>query len=94
MKHYIGAGNPMRAQFDAKAIDTSIIQAGMGSPSTAVGFMYRCLHWDPGAKSHASQGRAVLRYGAAGFVALLVIILAFVHIVRRTRVATPGAVRS
>ena len=82
------------AQFEAKEIDTSIIQAGFGAPSTAVGFMYRCLHWDPGAKSHASEGRSLLRYGAAGFVALMVIILGFFHIVRRTRVATPGAVRS
>lgn len=82
------------AQFEAKAIETSIVQAGLGAPSTAVGFMYRCLHWDPGAKSHASEGRAILRYGAAGFVVLLIILLGFLHIVRRTRVATPGAVRS
>ena len=39
-------------------------------------------------------GGAVLRYGAAGFVVLLLIILGFFHIVRRTSVATPGAVRS
>ncbi len=82
------------AQFEPQAIDASIVKAGMGTASTAVGFMYRCLHWDPAARSHAVQGRSMLRYGAAGFAVLVLSALGFFHLARRPRDASPGVVRS
>lgn len=81
------------AQFEPLAIDASIVKAGLGATSTAVGFMYRCLHWDPNAKSHAAQGRSALRYGAAGFAVLVLSALGFFHLARRPRAASPGVVR-
>ena len=45
----------------------SIFKAGKAEPATAVGFLNRCYHYDPGANSHAHAGVVALRLGAAGF---------------------------
>jgi protein SCO1/2 len=63
----------------------SIVKAGKAEPSTAVGFMNRCYHYDPEANSHARAGMLALRLGAAGFVVLLAATLGLMHFLRKHR---------
>jgi len=63
----------------------SLILAGKAEPSTAVGFMNRCYHYDPEANSHARAGVLALRLGAAGFVVLLAATLSLMHFLRKNR---------
>ena len=78
-------------EFDPKVMRESIYKAGLAEPSTAVGFMIRCYHYDPGANSHARAGVTALRVGAAGFVVLLSGLLGAMHRVRRSRRLPPAA---
>jgi protein SCO1/2 len=78
-------------EFDPKAMRESIYKAGLAEPSTAVGFMIRCYHYDPGANSHARAGVTALRVGAAGFAVLLFGLLGAMHRVRRSRRLPPAA---
>ncbi|MFN0248479.1 MAG: SCO family protein [Kofleriaceae bacterium] len=71
-------------EFDAGIMRESIVKAGLAEMSTAIGFMNRCYHFDPDAKSHSRAGVFALRLGAAGFVALLVIGFG-AHFLRRRR---------
>ncbi len=75
-------------EFDPAVMRESIVKAGLSEPSTAVGFMNRCYHFDPGANSHARAGVFALRLGAVGFLVLLMSGLGIVHARRRRRV--PG----
>ncbi|HEY3806274.1 MAG TPA: SCO family protein [Kofleriaceae bacterium] len=61
----------------------SIVKAGIAEASTAVGFLCRCYHYDPGANSHARAGVLALRIGAGGFLLLLLSGLGMLHVVRR-----------
>lgn len=63
-------------QFEASVVRESIVKAGLAEPSTAVGFMNRCYHFDPDANNHARAGVLSLRIGGAAFLGIL--ILAFV----------------
>ena len=54
-------------------------------PSSAVGFLNRCYHYDPEANSHARAGMLALRLGAAGFVVLLGATLGLMHFLRKQR---------
>lgn len=67
----------------------SIVKAGLAEPSTAVGFMNRCYHFDPTANSKARAGVLALRLGAVGFIVLLVVGLGVVHVTRRGRRLDP-----
>lgn len=58
-------------EFDPQILRESIFKAGLAEPSTAVGFMNRCYHFDPDAKNHSRAGVLALRYAAAGFLVLL-----------------------
>jgi protein SCO1/2 len=58
-------------EFPADMMRESIWKAGLAEPATAVGFMNRCYHYDPGANDHSRAGVMALRIGAAGFVLLL-----------------------
>jgi len=58
-------------EFEPAVLRESIFKAGLAEPSTAVGFMNRCYHFDPDAKNHSRAGVLALRYGAAGFLVLL-----------------------
>jgi len=78
-------------EFDPKVMRESIYKAGLAEPSTAVGFMIRCYHYDPGANSHARAGVTALRVGAAGFALLLFGALAAMHLLRRSRRLSPAA---
>ena len=78
-------------EFAPEMMRESILKAGQAEPSTAVGFMNRCYHYDPDANSHARAGVLALRIGAAGFVVLLLSGLGVLHLVRRSR---PGVTRS
>jgi protein SCO1/2 len=59
-------------EFEPAAMRESIVKAGQAEAATAIGFMNRCYHFDPGANSHARAGVLALRVGAAGFVVLLI----------------------
>ena len=58
-------------EFEPQVLRESIFKAGIAEPSTAVGFMNRCYHYDPSASDHSRAGMMALRVGAAGFVLLL-----------------------
>ena len=66
----------------------SIFKAGLSEAATAVGFMNRCYHYDPGANSHARAGVLALRIGAAGFLVLLISGLGMLRVVRRKSSST------
>jgi protein SCO1 len=58
-------------EFPPDALRESIWKAGTAEPSTSVGFMFRCYHYDPDAKDHSRAGVLALRIGAGTFVVLL-----------------------
>jgi protein SCO1/2 len=70
-------------EFEPAMLRESIYKAGIAEPAAAVGFLLRCYHYDPGANSHARAGVLALRYGAAGFVVLLLSVLGVMHLARR-----------
>jgi protein SCO1/2 len=70
-------------EYDTAMMRESIVKAGIAQAATAVGFMNRCYHYDPGANSHARAGVLALRIGAAGFLVLLLSGLGMLHVVRR-----------
>jgi len=72
-------------EFAPAMMRESLVLAGKAEPSTAVGFMNRCYHYDPEANSHARAGVLALRIGAAGFVVLLFSTLALMHFLRKQR---------
>jgi protein SCO1/2 len=69
-------------EFEPALLRGSIYKAGLAEPAAAAGFMIRCYHYDPGANSHAQAGVTALRFGAAGFVVLL---LTGMGMMRRSR---------
>jgi protein SCO1/2 len=71
-------------EFDPQVLRASIYKAGLAEPSAAVGFLLRCYHFDPDANSHARAGVLALRYGAAGFVIVLLTALGVMHFARRS----------
>jgi protein SCO1/2 len=52
-------------------LDSSIFKAGAGEYGVSLGFLLACFRHDPDANSHAKTGERVMRYGAMGFVVLL-----------------------
>jgi protein SCO1/2 len=64
-------------EFDPQMMRESIFKAGLSEPTTAVGFMNRCYHFDPSTKDHSRAGIMALRVAAAGFVVLLAAGLGF-----------------
>jgi hypothetical protein len=72
-------------EFAPDVMRESILKAGAAEPSTAVGFMNRCYHYDPDANNHSRAGVLVLRIGAAGFLILLLSGLGMLHLVRRSK---------
>jgi protein SCO1/2 len=70
-------------EFEPAVMRESIYKAGIAEPASAVGFMLRCYHYDPGANSHARAGVLALRIGAAGFLVVLAALLVFLHLARR-----------
>jgi protein SCO1/2 len=75
-------------EYDTAMMRESIIKAGIAEAATAVGFMNRCYHYDPGANSHARAGVLALRIGAAGFLVLLISGLGMLRVVRRKSSST------
>jgi protein SCO1/2 len=72
-------------EFDPAVMRESIMKAGQAEPATAVGFLNRCYHYDPGANSHAHAGVVALRVGAASFVVLLAGAFGFVQYRKKHR---------
>jgi protein SCO1/2 len=77
-------------EYDPAMLRESIYKAGLAEPSAAVGFLLRCYHFDPDAKSHARAGVTVLKVGAAGFAVLLFSALGIMHL-RRGKRPPPAA---
>jgi protein SCO1 len=78
-------------EFDPKVMRESLYKAGIAEPAAAVGFMFRCYHYDPSANSHARAGVITLRIGAAGFAILLIAALGAMHLLRRAKRLPPAA---
>ena len=70
-------------EYEPAMMRESIFKAGLAEPSTAVGFMNRCYHFDPDANSHAYAGVIALRVAAGGFVVLLLVGLGVTHLIRK-----------
>lgn len=81
-------------EFPPAMLRESIFKAGLAEPSTAVGFLSRCYHYDPAASDRSGVAVGALRLGAAGFVVLLLAGLGALHFVRRSRARSPSHPRS
>ena len=80
-------------QFEASVIRESVIKAGLSEPSTAIGFMNRCYHYDPDANNHARAGVLTLRIGALVFVGLMILAFAGRRFFRR-QPRDPGVIQA
>lgn len=72
-------------EFDPSVMRESLFKAGASEPSSAIGFMNRCYHFDPDANNHSRAGVLALRVGAAGFVVLLLSGLGVMRVIRKHR---------
>jgi hypothetical protein len=77
-------------EFDDAVMRESIFKAGMSEPSTSIGFMNRCYHYDPDANNYSRSGVLALRVAAAGFVVLLLTLLGMMHVLRKSGRLQPG----
>lgn len=77
-------------ELDPQMMRESIFKAGLAEPSTAVGFMNRCYHFDPSTSDHSRAGMMALRVGAAGFLVLAAAVFGFFFIRRNARRGHPG----
>jgi protein SCO1/2 len=76
-------------EFDPQMMRESIFKAGLAEPTTAVGFMNRCYHFDPSASDHSREGMMALRVGAAGFLVLFAASFGFYFVRRHGRRRSP-----
>ncbi len=79
-------------EFAPAVMRESLLKAGTAEPSTAVGFMNRCYHYDPDANSHAHAGVLALRIGAASTIVLLLSGLGLARFLRKQRKPEPNQV--
>lgn len=77
-------------ELDPAVVRESIFKAGLAEPSTAVGFMNRCYHFDPDANNHSRGGVLALRIGAAGFLVVFAAGLGVLYKRRRHSEASAG----
>lgn len=80
-------------QFEASVIRESVVKAGLSEPSTAIGFMNRCYHYDPDANNHARAGVLTLRIGALAFLGLAILAFAGRRFLRR-QPRDPGVIQA
>jgi protein SCO1/2 len=78
-------------EYEPKMMRESIYKAGIAEPATAVGFMFRCYHFDPEANSHTHGAVIALRVAAAGSVFVLLAIFGVWQVIKRGKRA--GATR-
>jgi protein SCO1 len=71
--------------YEPIVLGESIWAAGTGSQRDSVGFILTCFHYDADAGSHTAASRKVMRYGAAGFVVVLLLGFVTWHHVRSRR---------
>nr|HEX4315165.1 SCO family protein [Kofleriaceae bacterium] len=69
----------------------SIFKAGLGEPSSSVGFMFRCYHYDADANSYAHAGVVALRLAAGGAILALLVGLGVMHLIRKNGRPNDGA---
>ncbi len=79
-------------EFSPAVMRESLLKAGTAEPSTAVGFMNRCYHYDPDANSHARAGVLALRIGAVSTIVLLLSGLGLARFLRKQRKPEPNQV--
>jgi hypothetical protein len=72
-------------EFETGVLRDSVFKAGQAEPASAVGFLNRCYHYDPDARSHARAGMLALRLGAAGFVVLALTMFGLMHFLKKQR---------
>lgn len=80
-------------QFEAGVIRESIVKAGLAEPSTAVGFMNRCYHYDPDANNHSRAGVLALRVGAMAFLGVMIVVFVGRRFLRR-QPRDPGVIQA
>jgi protein SCO1 len=78
-------------EYEPAVLRESIYKAGIAEAATAVGFMLRCYHYDPGANNHARAGITALQIGAAGFALVMFAGLGAAHLSRRAKRLSPAA---
>ena len=59
-------------EIEPPVLRESIFRAGLAEPTTAVGFMHTCYYYDADANNYSRAGILALRYGAIGFLVLLI----------------------
>lgn len=72
-------------EFPPAMMRESLFKAGTREPSSTVGFLNRCYHYDPNANSHAHAGIVALRLAAAGAIFLLLSALGLAMFIKRHR---------
>jgi len=76
--------------YDKDVMTQSIVRAGTDEVSEAAGFLMRCFHWDPTENDYSKMGTSIMRYAAAGFLLLVLVLYGVWHLVRRRRARSFG----
>jgi len=87
---YVGDVN-----YNADVLTESIVAAGTAEPLPSVGFVMACFHYDADTNNYSRFGVNAMRYGAAGFVVLLLVAFGAWRVIssarRRSRLAGGAA---
>ncbi|ACY14955.1 Uncharacterized protein SCO1/SenC/PrrC involved in biogenesis of respiratory and photosynthetic systems- like protein [Haliangium ochraceum DSM 14365] len=71
--------------YEPKQLDLSIFQAGAGEHGVSLGFLLACFTHDPDADDHTETTEQVMRYGALGFVFVLLLSFGIWQLIRYRR---------
>jgi protein SCO1 len=77
--------------YDASVLDQSIVAAGTNTPQESTGFLHRCFFYDPGANNYSGMAQNIMRFAAAGFLALMLAAFGTWRLVRRHRQEIDGS---
>ncbi len=58
-------------QYQPADLNQAIFRAGLGEEQTSLGYILSCFHYDAEANSYADTGEGIMRYGAMGFVLIM-----------------------
>jgi protein SCO1/2 len=72
-------------EYTAPVMRDSLVKAGFAEPSTTVGFLNVCYHYDPDANSHAHAGVVAMRIAAGSCIVLLLSAFGVARITRKRR---------
>jgi protein SCO1/2 len=68
--------------YEPAQYDQSVASAGNDTPQESAGFLHRCFAWDPDANNYSGMAHALMRYAAAGTIALLLAALGIWRLAR------------